>query len=139
MPLEIAQYAEGQRIVSSFVINTIDDREGHKIPQYVVLMTEPRDGLPFDFNQLRVFTWNIKRSRYETAYRERFEGMLPFSVGTESFGKEGVLPTFAARFLDADGKLQQRKYKMNGVMVRRIVTPGESAPPSQRKNRKRGA
>lgn len=135
VPLEIAQYAEGQRIVGSFVLNTVQDQEARNVSQYAVLMTESRDGLPFDFNQLRIFTWNKKRSRYETAYRERFEGELPFTVGKADFGKEGVLPTFTARFRDADGNLQQRKYKMNGVLVRRIIETGEASLPSKtRKN-----
>ena len=130
VPLEIAQYAEGQRIVGSFVLNTVQNEEGRSVSQYAVLMTEPKDGLPFDFNQLRIFTWNRKRSRYETAYRERFEGELPFTVGKEDFGKEGVLPTFTARFRDSAGNLQGRKYKMNGVLVRRITAPGDVSPPT---------
>ena len=134
VPLEIAQYAEGQRIIASFVVSEVtvpdetstDGTGTKKVPQYAVLMSEPRDGMPFDFNQLRVFTWNTKRSRYETAYRERFNGELPFLVTNESFGKEGTLPVFTVRLRDADGKLLERKYKMNGVMVRRVLAPGEA-------------
>ncbi|MCU1307978.1 MAG: hypothetical protein JWN45_2673 [Acidobacteriaceae bacterium] len=134
IPLEIAQYAEGQRIIASFVVSEVtvpdetstDGTGTKKVPQYAVLMSEPRDGMPFDFNQLRVFTWNTKRSRYETAYRERFNGELPFLVSNESFGKEGTLPVFTVRLRDVDGKLLERKYKMNGVMVRRVLAPGET-------------
>jgi hypothetical protein len=125
-PLEIAQYAEGQRIVGSFVVSTVEDDKGQKVPQYAVLLTEAKDGLPFDFNQLRVFTWNRKRSRYETAFRDRFEGELPFTVAKADFGKEGVLPTFTAHYRDANGNIQERKYKMNGVIVRRIVAEGQA-------------
>jgi hypothetical protein len=139
VPLEIAQYAEGQRIVGSFILNTVDDQEGHKVAQYAVLMTEPKDGLPFDFNQLRVFTWNKNRNRYETAYRDRFAGELPFTVGKEDFGKEGVLTTFTARFRDLEGKTEERKYKMNGVIVRRITTPGEILPPAKSRKVKKAA
>jgi hypothetical protein len=113
-------------------VSTVEDDKGQKVPQYAVLMTEPKDGLPFDFNQLRVFTWNRKRSRYETAFRDRFEGELPFTVAKADFGKEGVLPTFTAHYRDADGNLQERKYKMNGVIVRRIVAEGQ-APPAKSK------
>lgn len=141
VPLEIAQYAEGQRIVASFVLSevTVPDADSpgnqKKIPQFAVLMTEPKDGLPFDFNQLRVFTWNTKRSRYETAFRDRFEGELPFLVGKENFGKEGELPVFSVRAKDANGQPVERKYKMNGVIVRRILQPGE-APVSRPRRRK---
>jgi hypothetical protein len=125
IPLEIAQYAEGQRIIASHVLSEVPEDgtpEAKKVPQFLVLMSEPRDGMPFDFNQLRVFTWNSKRSRYETAYRERLVGQLPYKVGHEQFGKEGLLPYFAIQARDAEGKLQERKYKMNGVMVRRVNT-----------------
>ena len=77
VPLDVAQYAEGQRIVAFFVLNEVQDQdkgEVKKVPQYLMVLTEPKDGLPFDFNQVRVFTWNVKRHRYETAYRERMEG-----------------------------------------------------------------
>ncbi|MCU1311062.1 MAG: hypothetical protein JWO20_2187 [Candidatus Angelobacter sp.] len=141
IPLEIAQYAEGQRIIASFVLSEVTVRDEastdgtgtKKIPQYAVLMSEPRDGMPFDFNQVRVFTWNTKRSRYETAYRERLNGELPFLVSNESFGKEGTLPVFTVRLRDADGKLLERKYKMNGVMVRRVLAPGEAPTVAKRR------
>ena len=89
--------------------------------------------MPFDFNQLRVFTWNTKRSRYETAYRARLVGELPFSVSTENFGKEGTLPVFTVRSRDGDGKSLERKYKMNGVIVRRVLAPGETPAPKHRR------
>ncbi len=61
IPLDVAQYAEGQRIMGYFVLNTV--RTGDKqVPQYLVLLNEPKDGLPWDFNQIRVFTWGRKSS-----------------------------------------------------------------------------
>lgn len=120
LPLEIAQYAEGQRIVAYFVLNEVED-DGRKIPQALLAYTEPKDGLPFDFNQIRVFTWNAKRDRYETAYRERrLHGLLPIRAARERFEKEGELPAFTVRVQDHDGKLQERKYKLNGVIVRQV-------------------
>ena len=124
IPLDVAQYAEGQRIVAFFVLNEVSD-EDKKVPQYLMVVTEPKDGLPFDFNQFRVFTWNVRRHRYETAYRERLEGMLPVTVSKEDFGKEGVLPVFVVRVIDEDGKVSERKYKLNTPIVRRVLAPGE--------------
>jgi len=124
IPLEVAQYAEGQRIVAFFVLNQVED-DDKKVAQYLTVLTEPKDGMPFDFNQIRVFTWNVRRHRYETAYRERMEGMLPVTVSQEDFGKEGVLPTFTIRVLDDAGKLSERKYKLNTPIVRRVLAPGE--------------
>ena len=124
VPLDVAQYAEGQRIVAFFVLNEVQD-DDKKVPQYLMVLTEPKDGLPFDFNQFRVFTWNVRRHRYETAYRERIEGVLPVTVSHEDFGKEGVLPMFTVKVLDDDGKTSERKYKLNTPIVRRVLAPGE--------------
>ena len=89
VPLDVAQYAEGQRIVAFFVLNQVQDGD-KKVSQYLTVLTEPKDGLPFDFNQFRVFTWNVRQHRYETAYRERIEGVLPVTQAQEDLRKEGV-------------------------------------------------
>jgi hypothetical protein len=126
-PLEIAQYAEGQRIVAFFVLNEVADGD-KKIPQYLVLLTEPRDGLEFDFNQARVYTWNVKRHRYETAYREHnLNGVLPTAVTQENFEKDGTLPVFVLRVKDEGGNTSERKYKLNTPIVKRVLAPGETA------------
>jgi len=120
VPLEVAQYAEGQRIVGCFVLNEVRDGD-KKVPQYLMLLSEPKDGLPFDYTQARVFTWNVHRHRYETAYRERgLNGVLPVIVSHEAFDKEGDLPTFTLHVKDANGNLINRKYKMNTPIVRRV-------------------
>ncbi len=127
VPLDIAQYAEGQRIIGYFVLNTVEE-EGKPQPQYLVLLNEPKDGLPWDYNQIRVFTRNRARHRYETAYREHnLEGYLPASVGHRDFGKEGNLPTFTIRKKNYDGQIVDATYKLNGPIVRRVLTPEEEA------------
>ncbi|MBV8205843.1 MAG: SH3 domain-containing protein [Acidobacteria bacterium] len=140
VPLEIAQYAEGQRIVGCFPLNEVADGD-KKIPQYLTLITEPHDGQPWDFDQVRVFTWNLKRHRYETGYRERkLSGMLPVKVGTQDFGKEGILPTFTIHTQDEDGQGSDRTYRLVGPIVRRVVAgtqPAESAAPAARSPRRR--
>jgi SH3-like domain-containing protein len=139
VPLEVAQYAEGQRIVAFFVLNQVQDGD-KKVAQYLTVLTEPRDGLPFDFNQIRVFTWNVKRHRYETAYRERLAGVLPVTVAEEDFDKEGKLPAFTIRVEDDNGNVTERKYKLNTPIVRRVYAPGEEpvrATPKRAARRKR--
>lgn len=120
VPLEVAQYAEGQRIVGCFELNAVSDGD-KKVPQYLMLLSENKDGMPFDYNQARVFTWNVHRHRYETAYREHgLNGILPVTVSNEDFGKEGNLPTFTLHVKDASGNLVERKYKMNTPIVKRV-------------------
>ena len=93
-----------------------------KVAQYLVLLNEPKDGMPFDFNQARVFTWNVRKHRYETAYRERkLNGVLPVTISEEDFGKEGKLPIFILRVKDDAGNVLERKYKMNTPIVRRVL------------------
>src|SRR5205823_4817766 len=125
VPLDIAQYAEGQRFVAFFVLDEVQDAE-KKVPQYLCVLTDPHDGLPFDFDQVRVFTWNVRKHRYETAYREHgLNGVLPVTVSSEDFDKEGTLPVFTLRVKDDSGNVSERKYKLNTPMVRRVLAPGE--------------
>ena len=138
VPLDIAQYAEGQRTVAFFVLDQVTDGD-KRVPQYLVVLTEPKDGLPFDYNQVRVFTWDVRHHRYETAYREHgLNGFLPVTVSQENFDKEGTLPIFILRVKDDNGNLAERKYKLNTPVVRRVLAPGElpqkSAPRKKRKN-----
>jgi hypothetical protein len=67
----------------------------------------------------------VKRHRYETAHRERKEGVLPVTVSEGTFDKEGLLPVFVVRVQDDSGKVTERKYKLNTPIVRRVLAPGE--------------
>jgi len=127
-PLDIATYAEGQRFVAVFVLNEVQDGD-KKVAQYLCLLTEPHDGSSYDFDQVRVFTWNVRKHRYETAYKERgLDGVLPVTVTHETFDKEGTLPVFILRVRGDDtGNLAERKYKLNTPIVRRVLAPGEAA------------
>jgi SH3-like domain-containing protein len=130
VPLDIAQYAEGQRFVAFFALNQVQDpaKEGadKNVSQYLCVLTEPHDGLAYDYDQIRVFTWNVRKHRYETAYREHgLNGALPVTVTAENFDKEGTLPVFVLRLKDEDGNVHERKYKMNSPIVRRVLAPGE--------------
>jgi hypothetical protein len=96
VPDEIASYAEGQRYVGAYVLNKVLDpgasTADHLVPQYVTVLSPPTSGLPFDFDQVRVFTWSVRHHRYETAFRlHPIEGYLPVRV-THSSG--GGAPVF---------------------------------------------
>jgi hypothetical protein len=129
VPLDVAQYAEGQRIQAAFVLNTVQDEEKGAVPQYLVLLNENRDGISYDFNQVRVFTWNLKKHRYETGYREHYIiGYFPVQVATEDFGREGAMPVFTVRIQNEDGSISPRKYRLIGNVVRQVLAPGEVTP-----------
>jgi SH3-like domain-containing protein len=139
LPLEVAQYAEGQRFVAFFVLDQVPNNEKgvqKQVPQYLCVLTDPHDGLPYDFDQVRVFTWNTRKHRYETAYREHhLDGVLPVTVTKEDFDKEGTLPVFILRVQDNAGHVSERKYKLNTPIVRRVLAPGEVPTRSSKKRR----
>ncbi len=136
VPLEIAQYAEGQRFVAFFALNEVPDGD-KKIQQYLCVMTDAHDGLPYDFDQVRVFTWNVRKHRYETAYREHgLDGVLPVTITKQDFDKEGTLPVFILRVKDETDNIMERKYKLNTPIVRRVLAPGEvQSKPSKKRRR----
>jgi uncharacterized protein YgiM (DUF1202 family) len=138
VPEEIAQYSEGQRIVAAFPLDEAMDGD-KKVPEYLVLFTE-KEGLPYDFSQARVFTWNGRKHRYETAYREReLAGVLPVTLGRQDFEKEGNLRTFVLRVKEDDGSVRERTYKFNPPIVRRVLAPGEELPVKHHKTTKSGS
>jgi hypothetical protein len=103
VPDEIGVFAEGQRYVGAYIFNKVLDPEStlpdHMVPQYVTVLSPPKAGLPFDFDQVRIFTWSVRHHRYETAFRlHPIEGYLPVRVTLSEGGKA---PEFS--FLIAGG------------------------------------
>jgi len=151
-PDSLTRYAEGQRIVGAYLLTTVydadagDDHPDKNIPIYVTVLAPYTAGLPYDFDQVRVFTWNTKMHRYETAYREKnIEGYLPVTITTEKdpYGKAAIaqtpLPAFTYRLLTADappvvpdpvtgmmkpGQTIAKTYRLVGNIVQRVVAPG---------------
>jgi len=128
VPNEIGQYAEGQRIIAAYPLDEVED-EGKKVSEYLVLFNEPKDGQPYDFNQIRVYTWNTRKHRYETAYRERkLAGTLPVSLSRQDFEKEGTLRTFTLRLAGENGQPREQVYKFHPPLVHKVHVPGEEPP-----------
>jgi SH3-like domain-containing protein len=101
VPDEIAGYSEGQKIVGAYVLTKVYDPDSSLpnklVPEYVSVTNAYKDGLPYDFDQVRVFTWNVKKHRYETAYRQRnIEGYLPVTIS------QNKIPMFSITVATSD-------------------------------------
>ena len=99
VPDDVAQYAEGQRMVGAYAFARVTDPEAnapdHQVPEYVTVLSPPRSGLPFDFDQVRVFTWSVKHHRYETAFRlHPIQGFLPVKISHAQV-KDATVPAFS--------------------------------------------
>src|SRR5271156_246201 len=61
VPDEIAGYSEGQKIVGAYVLTKVYDPDSSLpnklVPEYVSVTNAYKDGLPYDFDQVRVFNW----------------------------------------------------------------------------------
>jgi hypothetical protein len=149
-PDTLTRYAEGQKFVGAYVLTTVYDpgveQENKNIPVYLTVLAPYTAGLPYDFDQVRLFTWNSKMHRYETGYREKnIEGYLPVKIemSKDPYGKtpaaQTPLPTFTYRVLTADsppvtpdpttglitpGRTISKTYRLEGNVVRRIAPPG---------------
>jgi hypothetical protein len=99
VPDEIAGYAEGQRIIGAWMLTKVTDASAdtsdHKVAEYLTVLAPPTSGQPFDFDQVRVFTWSVKHHRYETGFRlHPIQGYLPVHVFTQNTDK-GAVPAFS--------------------------------------------
>lgn len=136
VPETIAQYAESRRIVAWLVLNQVEAEGGKKINQYVVADVTPGTSPEYDFDRIRVFTWNKSRNRYETAFRNnKIFGVYPLRVFTHE-----NKPAFeVTRWSEAESKAPKvtERYFMNGVLVRRIDADKRSHAENFPRRRKR--
>jgi SH3-like domain-containing protein len=159
VPDTLARYAEGQRVVGSYLLTTVEDPESGiinngqtvtAVPEYVAVLNSWQAGLPYDFDQVRVFIWNLKKHRYETSFRERnMMGYLPVKLfkSKDPYGKSPdaaqQLPNFTYTVLAADApppapdpktgeikptKLITKTYRLEGNLCRRILPPNTPPP-----------
>jgi hypothetical protein len=153
VPDEIAGYSEGQKIVGAYVLTKVYDAESSlpdkMVPEYVSVTNAYKDGLPYDFDQVRVFTWNVKKHRYETAYRQRnLQGYLPVKVSQTKNLQGQPVPEFSITVASSDevkadpltgaarpAQTDVLRYQLEGGMVKRVTVGGEpgSAPIAAKK------
>jgi hypothetical protein len=126
IPDEVAQYAEGHRIVSYFSLGEVQDGD---LKKHNWLWTTLSGGpQSYDFDSFRVFIWSLRRHRYETAYIERkLKGYQPVLLkdvqpasGAQSNGQTAPVryPGFSFCMEKADGQRYLREYAFMINIVR---------------------
>jgi uncharacterized protein YgiM (DUF1202 family) len=115
IPDDIAPYSEEYVYPAVKAINKVQDPIAGQINWYIIGERKPNSDPNLDFEGIRVFTWNMKKHRYETAFRTRgMRGVYPLQVG-----QDGVNPTFRVYELSEDGATKiPRNFVMYGVIVR---------------------
>jgi hypothetical protein len=133
VPAPLPDYASsaGMRIVGWFELNRVTDPSGAVHVQYLVVGAHGPEGQPCDFTLQRVYTWGVKRQRYETAFVEsNICGKLPVKLAHQQPAKSGSEITY--QFTDiGKGSPEDRKYRMYQTVVRRVREG--AAPPAPRK------
>ena len=170
-PDALTRYGEGQKFVGAYVLTTVHDDgapgDVKDVPVYLTVLAPYKAGLPYDFDQVRVFTWSVKMHRYETGFREKnIEGFLPVQVmkmkdtGGKSVVAQTELPAFTYHVLSAEsptvvpdpetgeikpGKTIAKTYRLEGNTLRRIgagvgalTSEVEAHPRVEEKKDKRG-
>jgi hypothetical protein len=135
IPDEVAQYAEGHRIVSYFSLGSVQD--GDKQKHFWLWTTAGGSGEPYDFDSFRVFIWSLRRHRYETAYIERnLKGYSPVLLKDVEYGSNSRTqaaaryPGFSVCVEKSDGKRYRREYALLSNIVRFAGEGPCEVPPS---------
>ena len=153
-PDTLTRYSEGQRFVGAYMLHTINDPEApmedKNVAEWVTVLSPYKAGLPYDFDQVRVFIWNAKKHRYETGFRQKnIAGFLPVEVrvAADPSGKTPSMsepaPTFSYRVLPADApptvpdpvtgavvapRTITKTYRLEGNITRRLLPPNTTPP-----------
>jgi hypothetical protein len=107
------------RALAWFELNRVSDPSGDK-PQYLVAAARGPEGQACDFTALRVYTWYVKKDRYETAFIENdLCGQMPIRLEKGPKGE----PQF--RFRVMNGSKEERVYRLIQTVVRRIREGGD--------------
>jgi hypothetical protein len=127
IPDEVAQYAEGHRIVSYFPLGEV--RDGDQKKSTWLWTTIGGGTQPYDFDSFRVFVWSQRRHRYETAYIERnLKGYAPVRIEEVAYSQSAKVkgaavktPGFSICMEKKDGQRYRREYALPSPEIVRFA------------------
>ena len=118
-PVREGMASANVRPIAWFELNRVASPSGDR-PQYLVAGTRSSEGQACDFTTLRVYTWNPKRTRYETAFIENnLCGQMPIRLD------KGPKDEPEFRFRQMEGAKEERVYRLTQTVVRRVREPGD--------------
>jgi len=136
IPDEVAQYAEGRRIVSYFSLGEVRDGTNKKTSW---LWTTVERGLePHDFDSIRVFVWSTRRHRYETSYIDRnLKGFFPVLAGPQGFTilvekKDGLRYRRRYSFIENRVRFAGEERVENGAPAQAVPEPAPTLIASEK-------
>jgi hypothetical protein len=120
-PIREGAASANLRPLAWFELNRVGTPPDDK-PQYLLASARGPEGQACDFSALRVYTWYVKKNRYETAFIENnLCGQMPVRLGKGPKGE----PEF--RFRVMDNNKEERVYRLNQTVVRRVREADEAA------------
>ncbi len=116
IPDEVAQYAEGRRIVSYFSLGNL--RDGDQTKNIWLWTTIGAGSHPYDFDNFRVFIWSLRHHRYETSYIERnLTGFTPVTLENVTYAG-AQYPGFSVCIQKKDGTRSRREYALLSNVIK---------------------
>ncbi len=140
IPDEVAQYAEGHRIMAYFSLGDVHD--GQKVKTNWLWATVTPGLTAYDFDSIRVFNWSVRRHRYETSFIERnLQGYCPIELhpvpeptSLRGKGTDKKLPGFSILVEKDDGKRYRRDYALYDTRVRLALQEAAPEPAEDHKS-----
>lgn len=142
VPNSVLVLANQEQMIGGYLLEKVKDpgakTPDHMVGEYVAVYAPYKAGLPYNFNEVRVFTWYAPEHVYQTAFVVRhIQGFFPVKVGREKFPPNGeVDPVFSFRISRKPGihlnpktgrvdpgKTEKVKFRMIGVVARQIEGP----------------
>jgi hypothetical protein len=114
IPVEVAQYAEGRRIVAYFALGEIEDASLGESRTTWLWSQSPGRNSDTDFDRIRVFRWNTRVRAYHTVKLEAgLRGYLPLTVRPSNTDANAQFDVIVER----DSEFLKRSYELNGARV----------------------